>query len=202
MINKTLITTTCIALEKSIYACTKLDSNLKKKLKHLTGKIIKVSCTKPDVDLFFDINDEVRVLETCNKKTDVTIEGPAKDWIKLATADDFGSSLINGKLNVKGDTRILMSIGSLMKEIDVDWGSYISKFIGDIPTEIIQNSTKEILFLSKKFKESIIRNLDNYLYNEIDALPSDFEINSFDKRLSNLEINVDRVEAKMNKLKK
>ncbi len=95
-----------------------------------------------------------------------------------------------------------MSIGSLMKEIDIDWGSYISKFIGDIPTEIIQNSTKEILFLSKKFKESIIRNLDNYLYNEIDALPSDFEINSFDKRLSNLEINVDRVEAKMNKLKK
>ena len=183
-------------MEKSIYACTKLDSNLKK-LKHLTGKIIKVSCTKPDVDLFFDINDEVRVLETCNKKTDVTIEGPAKDWIKLATADDIGSSLINGKLNVKGDTRILMSIGSLMKEIDVDWGSYISKFIGDIPTEIIQNSTKEILFLSKKFKESIIRNLDNYLYNEIDALPSDFEINSFDKRLSNLEINVDRVEAKI-----
>ena len=126
----------------------------------------------------------------------------AKDWIKLATADDIGSSLINGKLNVKGDTRILMSIGSLMKEIDVDWGSYISKFIGDIPTEIIQNSTKEILFLSKKFKESIIRNLDNYLYNEIDALPSDFEINSFDKRLSNLEINVDQVEAKINKFKK
>ena len=76
------------------------------------------------------------------------------------------------------------------------------KQLTDIPTEIIQNSTKEILFLSKKFKESIIRNLDNYLYNEIDALPSDFEINSFDKRLSNLEINVDRVEAKMNKLKK
>ena len=68
MINKTLITTTCIALEKSIYACTKLDSNLKKKLKHLTGKIIKVSCTKPDVDLFFEINDEVRVLRHAIKR--------------------------------------------------------------------------------------------------------------------------------------
>lgn len=201
MINRTIKTATCLALEKSIYVCSRLDPDIKKKLANHSGKVIKVSCTKPNVDLFFKLENEIKVFQSYEKKPDVIIQGPAKDWIKLSTADDLGSSLINGEFIVIGDTRILMSLSSLIDEIDVDWGSYISKFIGDVPTEIVERSTKEMLFFSKQIKNSFIRNLDNFLHEEKSILPSKLELKSFYNRLKDLEMNADRVEAKINQFK-
>ena len=191
------MTASCIALEKSINACTKLDLDIPKKLSYYAGKIIQLSCTKPDIIIFFEINAEVKVFQSYKKNPDVIIEGPAKDWIKLTTADDLGASLINGELNVIGDTKFLMGLSSLMNDLDIDWGGYVSKFIGDVPAEIVERSAKKLLFWSKKANKSLTRNIDNLLHEETSLLPTMLELNSFYDRLRDLEMNTDRIEAKI-----
>ena len=58
-----------------------------------------------------------------------------------------------------------------------------------------------MLFFSKQIKNSFIRNLDNFLHEEKSILPSKLELKSFYNRLKDLEMNADRVEAKINQFK-
>ena len=210
MIDPTLTSASCAALEKAINGSLSLDATTQNKLAAYAGRIIRIACTqskskseaKSDIVFYLRIDSTISVLQYCEEKVDAGIEGPSQEWLALLTADDAASALINGKLKIEGDSRLFMELKTIGEQIDLDWEGYIARFIGDVPAHLVGKATHSLMSFSKQARQTLLRTVDDFLHEEARVLPTRIECENFYAQLRELEMQIDRIEAKTLRYKK
>lgn len=201
-IDPTLIAASCAALEQAINRSLLLDPCSQEKLANYTGRIIKLRCTKPEITLYFRIDSTIRVLQYFEGEADAGIQGSQADWLALLTAEDLASALINGKLVIHGDTQLFMSLKNIAEDIELDWEGQLAKFVGDIPAHLTGKAVNAISNFSQQAKQTAKRTLEDFLHEEARILPAKIESENFYQRLRDLEMKLDRIEAKIKRQQK
>ena len=206
MIDPTLTSASCAALEKAINRSLSLDTTTQGKLAAYAGRIIRIACTQSDVRpaiiFYIRIDSTISVLQYCEETIDAGIEGPSQEWLALLTADDAASALINGKLKIQGDSRLFMELKAIAEQIDLDWEGYIARFIGDIPAHFAGKVAGSLVNFGKQTKQTLLRTVDDFLHEEARLLPTRIECENFYTQLRELEMHIDRIEAKTKRYQK
>ena len=201
-IDPTLIAASCATLEQAINHSLSLDSCTQEKLANYAGRIIQLSCTQPELTLYFRIDSTISVLQYFEGDTDAGIKGSRGDWLALLTAEDLASALINGKLVISGDTQLFMALKSIVEKIELDWEGQIAKFIGDIPAHFAGRVVNAVEDFSRQTQQTARRTLDDLLHEEARLLPTKIECENFYQRLRALEMKIDRIDAKIKRQQK
>ena len=206
MIDPMLTSASCAALEKAINSSLSLDATTQGKLAAYAGRIIRIACTqsdvRPEVVFYMRIDSTISVLQYCEETIDAGIEGPSQEWLALLTADDAASALINGKLKIQGDSRLFMELKTISEQIDFDWQGYIARFIGDIPAHLIGKAAGGLKNFGKQARQTLLRTVDDFLHEEARLVPTRIECENFYSQLRELEMQIDRIEAKTKRYKK
>lgn len=197
MIDPTITAASCAALEQAINASLSLDKTTQAKLAHYNGKLIRIACTKPEVVFFARIDAKIDILQHCEQNIDAGIEGPAKEWLALLTAEDTASALINGKLIIHGDSNLFMELKTIAEQIQLDWQGYIARFIGDVPAHFIGKAANSAADFGKQAQKTLHRSVDDFLHEEARLLPTRIECENFYSQLRTLEMQLDRIDAQM-----
>lgn len=201
-IDPTLIAASCAALEQSINRSLSLDPCTQEKLASHAGRVIQLSCTQPELTLYFRVDSSISVLQYFEGDADAGIQGSRADWLALLTAEDLASALINGKLLISGDTQLFMALKAIAEKIELDWEGQLAIFIGDIPAHLAGRIVNAMGNFSRQTKQTARRTLDDLLHEEARLLPAKIECENFYQRLRALEMKIDRIDAKIKRQQK
>ena len=202
MIDPMLTSASCAALEKAINSSLSLDPTTQNKLAAYAGKTIRIACTKPEIIFYMRIDSSIRILQYCEDTVDAGLEGPSHEWLALLAADDAASALINGKLKMQGDSSLFLELKTIGAQIDLDWEGYIARFIGDVPAHFAGKAAGSLMGFGQQTRQTLLRTVDNFLHEEARILPTRIECENLYTQLRDLEMHIDRLEAKTKRYKK
>lgn len=197
-----LVTVGVAGLESAINAALTLDENLKAQLASMEGKCVALACTEPDIVLTILLGEKCRILQSVkldDPMINASLSGTPSAWFDLVRAEDSAAELINGDLQLKGDSRLFQDLGALAQNIDIDWESWLAERIGDVPTHFAARTIERTASLGQATVERINNWLVNTLQSENSPVASKAQSEELYNELRALEMRIDRLEAKLKK---
>ena len=177
-----------------------LDPVSKKKLLPLNGKIIVVQCTAPSLTISITVNDQCILLSPMHPdKADSYISGSASALLQLLTAKDKSKSIRAYAIQLKGDTVTIQAFQNILFSLNIDWEYPLSKVIGDIPTQALNEGLTLLKNFVNRSSASLINDIDEYIHVEINLLPTTDELENFYQRIDTLRLRLDRNQTRVAK---
>lgn len=194
-----------LPLEAAFNTWLKLDEkthgNARQCLQTLQGKLIRLRITNPGFDLYFlPTAEEVRVSASYHATPDVSIQGSALAFMRLAQAKDSGKAMLENGIQIEGDLGLGTEFSKILREIDVDWEELLSQAVGDTVAHQagqLARNTKDWLDQSA---QAMRLNTQEYLQEEMRLLPAEAELNYYYEQIDQLRMHADRLEARLNRL--
>ncbi len=202
VISNTLHTAGIAALETAINAALKLDPSTLNKLSELQDHVFLLHCSAPELSLYLIPGDgEIRLCGFFDGKADTALTGSFSEFTKLATAADPASALINGELELHGDSQALINLQKILKQLDIDWEAPLANIFGDVIGHQLGRNIRQGFRFGLQALQGIKRQLDEYIVEESDLVPPRWQVDHFLKDVDQLSIRTDRLNAQIQKLK-
>ena len=122
-----------------------------------------------------------------------SLSGTPTAWFDLIRAEDSAAELINGDLQLKGESRLFQDLGVLAQNLDIDWESWLAERIGDVPTHLAARTIERTVSAGQTTRERISNWLVNNLQSENSPVASKTQSEELYKELRALEMRIDRL---------
>ena len=113
---------------------------------------------------------------------------------------EYQSMLSSGALKIEGDVEFANQLRSIFMQVDIDWEEIASKYVGDA----VAYQVGLIVSRFKNYKSRSVGNfrldVSEYLQEESRIVPTKVELNRFMSGVDDLDANVQRLEARIQRL--
>ena len=170
-----------------------------KKLDSFENKVIKVELESTPFTFYICINDrKVSLSKSSTNVVDTTIKGTPLALFAMNSEEP-----IQGVKNVEiyGDANTGQFFAKWLKNIKPDWEEAWCDLLGDGMGVRVSNVVNGIMDFGKKFKDSLIRNTNEYLVEESRDLIAPAEMEAFLDDVDDLKADTARLEQQINALK-
>lgn len=197
----TLHTAALAGLETVINKALQLDPSTLNKLQGLEGHVFLLHCSAPELSLYLIPGaDDVRLCGFYDDEADTTLTGTARDFARLATATDPASTLINGELELHGDSQALIALQKILKQLDIDWEAPLADIFGDVIGHQLGRGLRRSVRFGCQALQGFKRQLDDYIVHESDLLAPRWQAEKFFSDVDLLTMRTERLEAQLHKL--
>ncbi len=203
MLTETLTTLGALGLETGLNTALKLDPALAEKISAREGKIICLACTDPEINVAIVLGSKCMVLRSIHWTDDrvsASLIGDSAAWGEMLRSEDKAAALINSSLQLRGDSGLFQELAQLADTVDLDWESALSGMIGDVPTHLVSQLLSFGASRITEAREMVEGSIDNYFESDTSLVVSKTTSDRFYSELRNLEISIERLEARMRKL--
>lgn len=194
-------------LEAAFNTWLKLDEKThgtaRQRLQTLQGKLIHLRLTNPGFDLYFlPTADEVRISTHYDSPADVSIQGSALAFMRLAQAEDSGKAMLENGIKIEGDLGLGTEFSKILREIDVDWEELLSQAVGDTIAHQAGQFVRTSTGWLGDSAQAMRLNTQEYLQEEARLLPAEAELNYYYEQVDQLRLDTERLEARLQRLVK
>ncbi len=201
-INPTLHTAALAALESAANRALALSPGTARELEPLQGKVFALHCTSPAIDVFLEPVDEgVRLMGVYDGPVTTSIRGEASDFTELATSPDPAATLINGALELAGDSAPLIELQKVLARLDVDWEAPLVNTLGDVAGHQLAELLRGALRWGRQAGDSLSRQLEEFIHEEARLSPPRLELEDFYRDVQELGMRVERLESRARRLR-
>lgn len=202
IVSNTLHTAAIATLETAINKALQLDPSTLIKLNALQNHVFSLHCTAPEINLYFIPGEnEVRLCGMFDDEADTRLTGSAREFAKLATATDPASALINGELELHGDSQALINLQKILKQLDIDWESSLASIFGDVIGHQMGRTIRQATRFGLQALTGLKRQVDDYVIEESNMLPPRWQVDSFYNDVDQLAMRTERLQAQIQKLR-
>lgn len=188
-------------IEAFINRALKLDPVSRQKLGDLEGKRIWVETHSPHFGVCLLIeNNRVYLHSEMDKHPHATIEADSAELLKLAIRSN--AHFIGGPIKVNGDIQLIQQLHHIATHLDLDWETGLSRLIGDNFAQPLSLGVKQLFNFASRFSQSLLQNTGDYLKEEQEILPVQWEIDEFINDNRDLRSDIERLEARITRLQK
>ena len=145
--------------------------------------------------------DRLRLCGVFEGSADTTLSGSASDFALLAQAGDPANALINGELQLRGDSGALITLQSIAKQLELDWEAPLAQLFGDVVAHRLGQGIRRGLRLGQQVMSTATAQLSEYLQQESQLLAPRLQLQQFYSEVSQLSMRTDRLEARIDKLR-
>ena len=133
MIDPALNTAALAAVERVVNQALAHATNKKADLAALDDCVFALHCTAPPMDAYLQTGDgKIRLMGVYDGPVTTSVRGVASDFAELATAKDPAAALINGKIELKGDSAPLIELQKIITGLEIDWEAPLVEALGDV----------------------------------------------------------------------
>ncbi len=180
-----------------------LDPASKNKLAQLQGKIFAIKCTKPNCSIFITVLEKGFQLTTAiADEADAEISAAADVLLKLLITKNKDHVIRNENIQLKGDASSIQDLQAILFKLDIDWEYQLSMVIGDIPTQVLSDGIEKLKNFISYSASSLAMDIDEYLHEEKNIVPTIGELESFYQRIEQLSLRIDRTGSRINILER
>ena len=196
--NPTVHTAAIAALEHAINQALKLDPGAQQAVAQMQGKVFKLDLTGTSINLFLlPTESGMQLRGFIDGPVDTHVAGSVADFVELVSSADAPSTLINGGIQISGDSAPLLQLIDALQALNLDWELSLSRIIGDIPAHQIGQLVRGGLRWGKHTADSLARQAEEFLHEESRLLPPQAELNQFYDAIAQLGLSTDRLEARL-----
>lgn len=166
----------------------------------LSGTVVAVRVSDTALAAYFIVDDEtVDVVAATTDDPDVIISG---SLITLASlAGQSGTAAIrDGSLDISGDAELAGQFQQLLSHARPDLEEELSGIVGDVAAHRLGEFARGIGRWGRAARSTMGANIREYLQEESRDAPSRYEVEKFSANVSKLRDDVDRAEARLNRL--
>ena len=189
-------------LESAFNHYLSLDAEALAKFADMEGRVIAIEIIGLDETLFiFPAADEFMILGNFDGEADTTLTGSPMALARLGMSDDAASILFAGEVKISGDTRLGNQFKKILSQMDIDWEEQLSRYVGDVVAHQLGNMARDFVGWFKRSQSSLLLDVGEYLQEESHLIPANAELNKFIRDVDLLREGVDRLEARIKRLK-
>ena len=194
MLQATLFTTA----EEICNQLLKRDPVTLQHLERLSGKVIAIELTQPQLSLFLLPNaDGLQLQSIYNDTPDTILSGRAIDFLTLITRADRADAMFGKTIQITGDTVLATRLQEILADAQIDWEEMIADLIGELPAHQLALYASWKAQWYKNAGTSALQNLDEYLKEEFRVIPTRPEVNKFYSEVDTLRERVERLSARI-----
>ena len=202
IVSPTLHTALLGAGERFINRALEYDPATRDKLTALAGHVFLIQCTEPSISVYLIPEpDTIRLCGVYEHKANTTLKGSAAEFAKLMTAADPASALINGDLELHGDSQALIELQKILATLDVDWEAPIAERFGDIVGHQIGRGLRGAFNFGKQALSAMRQQVSTMAEQDEALFTARPAAEQFFKEVDSLSMRTERLEAQLNKLK-
>ncbi len=202
IISHTLHTAALGGLEQAINKALTLDPATQQRLQQLDGHVFLLDCTAPELQFYLIPGlDGLRLCGFFEGTADTTLAGSAKEFAKLASSEDPASALINGKVELHGNSQALIELQKILKQLDLDWEAPLTRLFGDVVGHQLGQGLRKGFSFGKQALSNLKRQFDDYIVEESELVPPRWQVDKFFNEVDQLATRSERLEAKLQRLR-
>lgn len=201
-VDPTLHTAALAALETALNRALALSVHSKTALAQLEDCVFALHCTAPHMDIYLHPGAQgIRLTSVHTGPVTTSIKGEAADFTELATSSDPTATLINGGLELDGDSAPLLELQRILAALDMDWEAPLVDALGDVAGHQLAQLLRHAFAWGKQASTSLTRQLEEFIHEEARLSPPRLEVEDFYQDLQELGLRVDRLQSRTERLR-
>ncbi len=197
-----LHTAALAALEAALNRALALTPQGPATLAQFEDAVFALHCTAPRLDVYLHPGARgIRLTGIHSGAVTTSITGKAADFTELATATDPAATLINGDLELAGDSAPLIELQRILAGLDVDWEAPLVSSLGDVAGHQLAQLLRSAFAWGRQATGSLTRQLAEFIQEEARLSPPKLEVEDFYRDVHELNLRVDRLESRIARLR-
>lgn len=202
-INPTLHTAALAAVEATLNRALALSPGIEGALEPLEDCVFALHCTAPKVDIYLQPRDQqIRVMGVYDGPVTTSVTGVASDFSELAMSADPAATLINGDLELQGDSAPLIALQRALSGLEVDWEAPLVDALGDVAGHQLAQLLRSAFNWGRQASRGLTRQLEEFIHEEARLSPPRLELEDFFEDVQGLVMQVERLESRVARLRR
>jgi len=166
-------------------------------LAQIAGRSLELRLASSQFRLHFVADaDRVSIRSGNVQPADAVIEGTPFAFARLAIGDPV-QSIRAGGAQVSGDAEIAQGFQKLFAAAQPDFEEELSRLTGDVAAHHLANLARGALDFGRRARDTLARNVAEYLTEEGRELPARVEVDEFLGGVDRLRESADRLESRI-----
>ena len=202
-INPTLHTAIMAAFEGTLNRALQLAPATREEMEALEDCVFALHCSAPEVEVFLQPGaDAIRLMGVYDGDITTSVRGEASDFAELVTSKDPAATLINGGLELEGDSAPLLELQRILGSLDMDWEAPLVDSLGDVAGHQLAQMLRSLAGWGSQASTSLTRQLDEFIHEEARLTPPRLELEDFYRDVQTLGQRVDRLKSRAERLRR
>jgi len=202
-IDPALHTAALAALERAINAALELSPGSRPELDALADCVFALHCSAPAVDVYLQPGKGgIRLMGLYDGPVTTSVTGSASDFTELATAADPAATLINGALELSGDSAPLLELQRIIAGLHIDWEAPLVDVLGDVAGHQLARLLRGAHSWGRQAGDGLARQLEEFIHEEARLSPPRLELEDFYHDVQQLGLRVERLQSRTRRLRK
>ncbi|MCW8887530.1 MAG: SCP2 sterol-binding domain-containing protein [Gammaproteobacteria bacterium] len=196
-----MITTAILAAaEQAVNRTLELDPKVLLRLESIAGKIIAIEFEGIGERIFIRPHAKgLDLMGDYDGAVDTTLRGTPMALLRMSNGKP-GEGLFGDGVTITGDIELGQRLQRIFGALDIDWEEHLSHLTGDIVAHQLGEGFRALKRWSKHNNQSCERDISEYLRYETESLPLDWEVKRFMDGVDLMRSDIDRLEARINRL--
>jgi len=167
----------------------------------LADSVVAVRVSDTALAAYFTVHDDCVELSECSdKEPDVVISGSLLSLSRMMINPD-PALLRDGTVELTGNVEVAQRFQMLLKVARPDLEEEASTLVGDVAAHRLGSMARGLRRWSQEARATMGSNIREYLQEESRETPSRYEADEFSDNVGSLRDDVDRAEARLNRLR-
>ena len=191
------------SLTKALNAYLALDAESEQRFQSLAGKVLTIELL-PFHFIFQMVFTEQGVelqAEECLVAA-AKIRGTPLQFVGMMIAGEERQRFFAEDILLEGDAELGQQVVELFDRLEIDWEEYLARVIGDAPAYQVSRGIGSMKKWLRQAGESLRQDGADYLHEEKNWFPTKEALADFFDEIDGLRMDVDRIEAKLQQLRK
>jgi len=198
----TIITACLAGLENAINKALSLTPKQGEELLPFSDNVFALHCTAPSINVFAHTqHNKIRLSSVYEGPVTTRLRGDFSDFTELARASDPAATLINGGLELEGDSAPLIELQKVIASLEVDWEAPLVSTLGDVAGHQLAQLLRHTFTWGKSATNSLHRQIEEFIHEEARLSPPKLEIEDFYDDIRALGQQVERLESRTQRLR-
>jgi ubiquinone biosynthesis protein UbiJ len=131
-----------------------------------------------------------------------SVRGSASDFAEVVTSKDPAATLINGRLELVGDSGSLLQLRQIVADLDMDWEAPLVAVMGDVAGHQFAQMLRATYGWGRQASNSLTRQLEEFIHEEARLSPPRLELEDFYRDIQALGMRVERLQSRADRLRR
>jgi ubiquinone biosynthesis protein UbiJ len=202
-LSPTMVTAILAALESGLNRALELAPEARTGLESLEDSVFAMHCTSPVLDVYLQPDGgKLRLMGVYEGAVTTSVRGTASSFAELVTSRDPAATLINGDLELEGDSAPLLELRRIIAGLDMDWEAPLVAAMGDVAGHQFAQMLRATYGWGREASASLARQLEEFIHEEARLAPPRLLLEDFYQDVQALGLRVDRLQSRADRLRR